>query len=146
MNKITALVEDFLKDTKQLDLKKLGGEEGEITQEQISSFTESLKKSERFNKNIILLAIVLLCIIFGIGVFFIFYFRNEPKTIGILFGGTFLSLIPIITQLRKLWLNKSLMDLSINVIQNLPPKEAAKFMETLYWNMLNTKAKKEPLK
>lgn len=145
MKKITAIVEHFLKETRQLDFIQLGGEETEIevTTKQINTFKETLSKSKRFNKNIILFAIILLGITFLIGIFFVFYHRDNPRTIGLLFGGTFLSLLVIITQLRKLWLNKSLMDLSLSVIQDLPPKEAAKFVETIYWNTLNTKAKKE---
>jgi uncharacterized protein YqhQ len=100
--------------------------------------TESLDKRFKFNNNIIILAILLLCILFAIGVFLVFFYRNSPSVMGGVFGGTFLALLSIIKWLHKLWKEKSLMDISLCILEGLPPEKAAESISTLYWKLHGT--------
>lgn len=143
MNDVKSIFQKYLKDTQLLQLEQLGSEQKavKVTEKEGNLLKDNLTAQMKFNNNIVVISIVLLCIIFLTGIFFVFYYRNSPSTIGVVFGGTFLSLLAIVTRLRKIWLEKSLMDVSLSVINDLPPEDAAKFIQTIYYNMLEDKKK-----
>jgi hypothetical protein len=134
--------EAYLSRIGRLADEKLGDDEAvlakEMPTEQDSKFLQGMiKKQVAFNNGMMVLALVGLCIIFIIDIYFIFYYRDEPKTLAFLFSGTFVSLAGVITWLRKLWVQKSVFDVSMNVLQELDPVEAAKFIEVTYWKLLH---------
>jgi len=146
MSRTIDLFTDYLKKTGALKSVTLGGTSRSTTTtttvskaENNKAFKTLLDKQITFNNSMVITAIVLLCLIFLIGVFFVFYYRDSPQTIGGIFGGTFFSLLAIIVWLRKLWVEKNFMDMATIVLTDLPPMEAAKFVETIYWNMLKGK-------
>jgi len=152
VSKLTTIFEDYLKDIEQFDEKVILGSTDRALQvkestpgyspkradsfdKRTKSLEERLKDRFKFNNGIILLAIIILCMIFAIGVFFVFYYRNSPAALGGVFGGTFLSLLSIISWLHKLWREKSIMDMTLSVIEGLPAREAAKFINTMAWKL-----------
>ena len=86
------------------------------------------------NKNIMIVYIAMLCIVFGIDVYLIFRFLNSPNAMGIIFGGTFLSLLTVIDRLRRIWKEKSIMEMILVLLDGLPKEQIATVIETLYWN------------
>jgi hypothetical protein len=143
MSKISTIFHSYLSDNSLLNLEKLGSEDNKINVSKNASDTlkNNILRESKFNNNIVVVAIVLLCIIFGLGIFFAIYYRDNPTTIGVIFGGTFLSLLAIVSRLRKIWLEKSLMDVSLCVIEDMSPQDAAKFIQTIYYNMLENNKK-----
>lgn len=143
MNKLKSIYQSFLEDNSLLELEKLGSDEKKVAPSKNASLNlkSNILKQSKFNNNIVIVSIVLLCIIFGLGIFFAIYYRDNPTTIGVIFGGTFLSLLAIVSRLRRIWLEKSLMDVSLSVLEDLPPQDAAKFIQTIYYNMLENEKK-----
>jgi hypothetical protein len=117
------------------DVKEVDDKDSEKISHHSGLLMESLNKRYRFNTSVIVIAIILLCILFGIGVTLIFYYRDLPSAMGAVFGGTFLSLLSIIHWLYKLWREKSFMDISLGILEGLPPEKAAEFISTLYWKL-----------
>ncbi|MBK8703375.1 MAG: hypothetical protein IPN33_06955 [Saprospiraceae bacterium] len=144
MSKISTIFHSYLSDNSLLDLEKLGSEDKkvEVSRNTSDTLKNNILRESKFNNNIVVVAIVLLCIIFGLGIFFAIYYRDSPTTIGVIFGGTFLSLLAIVSRLRKIWLEKSLMDVSLSVIEDMSPQDAAKFIQTIYYNMLESNKKR----
>lgn len=149
MKQLKELYEEYLKGIGKFDEAiALGARGGQAETkdnvqlgEQSRMLTKRLNQRFRFNNGIILLAIVLLCILFSIGIFLVFYHRNSPSVMGGVFGGTFLALLSIIGWLHKLWKEKSLMDISLWVLEGLPPEKSAECINILYWT-LHTSSKK----
>jgi hypothetical protein len=108
--------------------------------------SERLNNRFRFNNKIIIIAVVLLCILFAMGVILVFYYRDSPSVMGGVFGGTFLSLLSIIGWLHKLWKEKSMMDISLSILEGLPPEKALDCINTLYWMLRSPSKRKDFLK
>lgn len=146
MKHLKSIYEDYLKSIDKFDedirlgrkvktRKKADKDIAAVIEGKSQLLTQRLNERFKFNNRIVILAVVLLCLIFGIGVFLIFYYRDSPATMGGVFGGTFLSLLSIIRWLHKLWQEKSVMDMSLSVLEGLAPKQAAEFISTIYWKL-----------
>jgi len=141
MKRLRSAYEQYLTRIERLNKIQLGTDANKkksrpITEEDNQYFIKLLDKQLKFNLNIVIIYITMLCVLFGIGVFLVFYYLNSPRVIGLIFGGTFFSLLTVIEKLRRLWHEKSIIDISLTVIQELPPKETAKVIEILYWNSI----------
>jgi uncharacterized protein with PQ loop repeat len=119
----------------RMDKKVVEDKDTVIQQSRLLS--ETLNNRFRFNNKIIIIAVVLLCILFAVGVILVFYYRDSPSVMGGVFGGTFLSLLSIISRLHKLWKEKNLMDITIGMLEGLPPEKAAEFISTIYWKQVS---------
>ena len=103
--------------------------------EQDSQFlTERLKAESKFNNMMVIILIVMFSILFGVGVCLVFYFLKSPRIIMVLFGGEFLSFLWITQGLHKLWYERATMSLTIEIVSNLPPEQAVKIVEILYYS------------
>lgn len=136
MKKVELLFEEYLSQFGGTKAVQLGeGADNKVTQKH-SDFLESRLDSQiKFNNIIIIIAILLLCLLFLMGALLILNNRNNPTTINYIFGGTFLSLLSIVAWLRKLWFEKSILDMASGVVRNLPPEKAAEFVSSIYWRM-----------
>ena len=135
MKQVQSIYKKYLKRIGRIQEISLGAYEPQtITREDNQFFTKLLEKQLNFNRNVIIVYISMLCVLFGIGVLLIFYHLNSPEKIGLIFGGTFLSLLTIIEKLRRLWRDKSIMDITLNIAQGLPPEQTAQVIEALYFN------------
>lgn len=139
--KIQAVFEEYLKEYDILELKTLGGssrgtEDAKVPDQRASELLSArLLQQAKVNNTIIMLAVGMLFVLFAIGIYLIIHYQDDVKTIGLIFGGTFLSLLGIVGWLRKLWIDKNLLDMSAGIIGQLSPAEAAKYVETMYLNM-----------
>ena len=143
MKKTTKIFSGFLKESGVLKQVTLGGTRDAVvvSKSTSSNFDQSLQEQLKMNRYMLIMAMILLGMIFLMGVFFVFYYRDQPQTLGMIFGGSFFTLLVVVMWLRKLWVENNLIEMSRAVLQNLPPTEAVKFIETLYWNMLKAKTK-----
>ena len=135
MKNLKSIFEKYLERTDRLKDLKLGESDSRVIASEDNKFlAQLLEKQSIFNKNIIIVYIVMLCLLFSIGVYLVFRFIDSPNTMGIIFGGTFLSLLAIVDRLRKIWKEKSIMDMILILIDGLPKEQIAAVIETLYWN------------
>jgi hypothetical protein len=143
LKKIDEIYGDFLKSINLFDnvislgpgTGKKPAKDPEILKDKTSILTGELKKRFKFNDKIIILAIILLSVLFLVGVSLVFYYRGSPSVMGSVLGGTFFSLLSIVRWLYKLWREKSIMDISLTIIDALPPEKAAEFINTIFWKL-----------
>jgi hypothetical protein len=82
------------------------GNIGEVESEDVLIYQSGLLRQRldlhfQFNNRIIILAMVLLCILFAVGVYLTIHYRDEPPVMGGIFAGTFISLLSIVKRKRK---------------------------------------------
>src|SRR5262249_55820925 len=129
MKRLQSALEDYLRLIEQQEGAHLGEKaKREETASDNEHFVTWLDETLKFNKAIIVVAIVLLCILFGMGMFLVYTLRASPRGIVIVSGGSFLSFLVVIRWLRQLWIEKSMMDISMYAAREMPPKEAAIFL------------------
>jgi hypothetical protein len=97
---------------------------------------DSLNNDRRFNNRLLISAVVLLYGIFLLAAFLIWYYRDHPSLIGVVFGGGLLSLTLLVRWLRQLWIEKNVIDLVIRASSNLSPAEVARLVMTYYELMM----------
>ncbi len=147
MKKLRQLFETYLENTGQLDERAPLGtsaqpdglEETSTDLEALRTGTrrlsEDLKIRLKFNDRIIILALALLVLLFIIGVGLVFYYRGTPTVMGSILGGTYLSLLSIVRWLYRLWREKTIMDLSKELCEILPPEKSAELITAIYWKI-----------
>jgi len=137
VKRLRLVFEKYLSQIGRLEPIKLGsGGKRPIKKEDSEFFMRILLQELRFNKNLIILYVSLLFALFGISIFFVFYHFTSHETGGIIFSGYFLSILIIVDRLRRLWHEKSVMDMVLIVVKELPPQEIVRVIETLYWNSI----------
>jgi len=136
MKRLETIFEDYLRLIGQQEGPDLGEKPKEVTAAANQHFAALLDEHLKFNKGIIVVAVALLCILFGVGMFLVYTLRTSPKGIVTISGGSFLSFLLVIRWLRRLWIEKSMIDVMIFVARDMPPKEAAKFLTGFYFKML----------
>lgn len=109
-------------------------------------FARSLERRAASGRYIMLISIVLLCLLSGVVLLSALRYRDDPKALGALVAGAFLSQLGIVARLRQLWLDKTVIDISIPVLEELPAKEAADFICLLYWNLIKKQSTAAKLK
>jgi hypothetical protein len=123
-------------------MPSLGETAPSATPEDTRFIEGTLRAQRTFNDRIILVAILLLCAFFALGVFLILRFLSSPATIPLVFGGTIFSLLGIVRWLQTLWWDKSMMDVLLAVCASMTPDEAARTITTVYFEVLKSRSKK----
>jgi hypothetical protein len=142
MTPLRLIVEEYLSNIGQLKPIVLGdGEERPLTKQDNQNLIGLLEQRAKSNSYIVIITIVMLIVLFVLALFFLFYYRNDTKTVGFIFGVTLLSNLGIIGRLRKLWIEKNMVDISLIVTERMPPNQAAKFINLLYWNLIKSPRK-----
>jgi hypothetical protein len=116
----------------------LGKERRLITLQDSQFLRETLDRRTKSNTWIIIVAVGLLICLFGLEVSLILYNRDSIPATAVMSGTTFASLLIIIGYLRRLWLDKSKMDVLIHASYVIGPEELAKLVATLYYKGLDT--------
>lgn len=131
------IVDDFLVATGQDDAQAMGVTQVQSRLEtQSSTLVANLHARQLWAGRILIVAILVLCAIFLVGVALVFYYRDSPTTISILFGGNFFSLLAIVYWLRRLWLEKTVLDTLLILIASMPPTEAAKTITQFHFKAI----------
>jgi hypothetical protein len=137
-------IQTYLREIGEADAKKLGGATAirapEVLAEAQNSLERRLREDAKSTDRIIVVAVVLLCCLFFAGLGLVFYYRDSPEQVKVMFGGgTFLSLLGIVAWLRKLWFDKRTMDLLLVLVQSMSPTDAAKVLATFYFGAFSPK-------
>lgn len=96
-----------------------------------------LKERSSSNRILAGIAVVMLIILFLIGVYLIFSYRDSPRIMAIVFGGIFASLLAVVGKLRQIWLEKFIIDHASLVLQSFSPEQAAEFILQLYRSFIS---------
>ncbi|ETR71191.1 MAG: hypothetical protein OMM_08279 [Candidatus Magnetoglobus multicellularis str. Araruama] len=144
MNKLEKAFSTYLQDIGYLDFVYLGDDKDDIKDKDVNPVTEkesqslinNLSKSQEQNNSIVTIILIMLCILFTVGIFFVFYYRDDPVTLCTIFGGNFFALLGIVSKLKKIWTEKVIIEYSQSILKDLKPEEAAKVMMTLYTNII----------
>lgn len=143
MKRSEKIFERFLNATGKLEAKALGKSETDVEiskefveyeKDALKTMMKQLKNAIEINKTIAKSIIYMSIILFGVGIFLIFYFLKTPAIIPALFGGSFLSLILIFKVLIKLLneINRS-KDLLV-FLPELETKAVVKTIQSLYYS------------
>ena len=131
------MVAHFLVATGQDDAQEMGETQDQSRLEgQSSKLVANLQARQVWAGRILIAAILVLCAIFLVGVALVFYYRDSPTTISILFGGNFFSLLVIVYWLRRLWLEKTVLDTLLILVASMPPTEAAKTITQFHFKAI----------
>jgi len=147
MKKLENVFNSYLQKVGYLDFVFLGDDDEDNEDKEVKPVTEKesqflinhLKTSQKQNNSIIMIILIMLCILFGVGIYFVFYYRDDPVMLCSIFGGNFLALLGIVSKLKRLWTEKVIIEHSHSILENLKPEEAAKVMMNLYTNLIRTK-------
>lgn len=143
MKKLKSAFKDYLKKVGVDEFIPFGEEDHERypTEESSLFFEKQLLQIRKVNDRIINIAIIMLCILFGVGVFFMFRYRNDSTAMSVILGNNFLFFFLILVKLRQFWIEKYIIDSSLIVLHRLKPEEAAKFIVLLYSKFISKKIK-----
>jgi hypothetical protein len=140
MKRLQSVYDDYLKRIERLAEVQLGAPKARAVAEADSRFfRELLDRRVKSSQRLVMLCIILLFVLFGAGVAVMLYYLNSPSGVGISLGVTFFSLLSVVEKLRRIWHEKTLMEVTLTVLREMPPPEAAKFIETLYWSAIRKK-------
>ncbi|MBK9949656.1 MAG: hypothetical protein IPP12_21105 [Nitrospira sp.] len=134
MAKLHTILEKFLKDAGSLKSPQLGDEVPLRNQEVDKvAFIEVLSKERGFNRGIIIALVGLHVVLFVVGIGFAAYYRDSPPTIGVILGGSILSLLAITKSLQQVWREKTIMDVLLTSVPNLSGESIVKIIESIYY-------------
>ncbi|SRR5260370_979416 len=143
MRKLDNTLADYLRRIGQYEPQSLGKEPRPTTEEDSLFLRDSLNRQLLFNNLLIIVAVIMLCVLFMLGVFLILYHRDSFDAVAWISGGTFAALLVIIRLLRRLWLDKSAVDLLIHASHGMSPSESAKLVTTFYFRALRARVEPE---
>lgn len=92
-----------------------------------------MRDQVRFINKIIIAIVVLHFLLFFLAAFLVLYWRDRPKVIAMLLGGSVLSLMVIIRSLVNLVKAKGKMDNVLLVLPNLSAEQAIVMIQTMYF-------------
>jgi hypothetical protein len=130
----------YLRHIEQYEPQSLGKAQRSLTDEDSQFLRDSLNRQLRFNNSLIMVAVALLCGLFLLGVFLIVDHKDSVAAITVISGTTFASLMAIVAYLRRLWLDKSALDMLVYASYGLSPNEAAKLVTNFYFRVVETRA------
>jgi len=122
-----------LRRIEQYEPQSLGKAPRSVTSEDSLFLRDSLQRQLRFNNSLIVVAVILLFGLFTLGAFLILYHRDSVNAVTVISGTTFATLLGIISFLRRLWLDKSAIDLLVQASYGLSPAESAKLVTSFYF-------------
>ncbi|MDZ7361959.1 MAG: hypothetical protein ONB46_14720 [candidate division KSB1 bacterium] len=117
MKSLQAAFEAYRKQIERLAEARLGGAKTRAVTEAASrSFREQLDRSVKSSKRLVMPGIILLFVLFGAGVAVIWHYLNSATGVGISLGVTFFSLLAVVEKLRRIWREKTLMEVTLTVL------------------------------
>ncbi|MEX3846254.1 hypothetical protein [Paraburkholderia sp. BR10882] len=108
----------------------------EITDEDSKFLLQRFDKTQRLADVALIAAIATLLIIFFIFTALIFIYRNNLAYFSTLTGGDLLSMLTIVSWLRRLWLEKTTIETLRVFLVKMKPEDAAQIITTFYFNAM----------
>ncbi len=138
MKKLKLVYKNYLNETGLLKLEKLGtGAPPKITFSQNKNLKNRLTSRLEANNSHILLTLIAFCCLFFMSMGIALYHKNNAVVLVIIFLSLLIFSLAFLYYLRQRWLEKNMLDISLSIIDDLPPEEATKFIQVIYWKLLN---------
>jgi hypothetical protein len=112
------------------------GSERPVTREDNEFLIQLLSRRMSRNDYLIIVALVLIFIAFGLAVVVVWNNRGDATKLATAFGTLLLFTLAVARLLRRFWLDKSVMDILMVALHELPPQEAAALVNVLYWRIV----------
>jgi hypothetical protein len=109
-----------------------------VTREDSLFLTELLLRQIGRADYLIVLALVVLFVSYAVAVFVVLYLRNDSLAIKGAFAGLLVFTLATVRALRGIWNQKTVMNVLIVMLRELSPRDAAEFIDVLYWKMLTS--------
>jgi hypothetical protein len=136
MNSLRARLHGFLSEQGLLIPKLGGGEAPPFSDDQKRSFRRLLAEQQKFNERLLNIAVGMVVVIFFVGILFALYYRSTPSMLEVALGGNLLSILVTVRWMRKLWIEKGLVDLAYLATEEMPAEDAIRLASTIYWRLL----------
>jgi hypothetical protein len=133
---LESILADYLRRIGQYEPQPLGKAPRPSTAEDAQFLREALTRQLRFNNSMIMVAVAMLCGLFLLEVFLIVDHRDSLKAVSVISGTAFAGLLLVVRYLRRLWLDKSAMDILILTSHSLPPAETARLVTSFYFKAI----------
>lgn len=140
--RVDRIFEDYLARAGRLEDVELGEDETAarsritIRQEDSDAFAARLASRQRFSNAMVAVCLVMLCAVFAIGAAGAVLVLRSPGISAAVLAATLAALLGVVAWLRRIWIEKSVLDLAAGVVRDLPPEEAVRLIEVIYWNAL----------
>jgi hypothetical protein len=131
-----------LKELLKLYLDRIGrsqehlGSERPVTKEDNEFLIELLSHRVGRSDYLIIVCLIIIAISFGVGVAVVLYVRHDAAKLTTAFGTLLIFTLAIVRILRRLWIDKSVMNMLMVALHEVPPEEAAKFVNVMYWRIV----------
>jgi hypothetical protein len=142
MKKLRPLVEEYLQDLGLLKTVKLGSSGSRKkrvpTKADNDKLSAAISQAMRFNTGMIAATFSMLCVFVVAALFFAFYYRSN---IGVSFAGdgvAFAASFGALALLLRLTAEITLMQVSLLVLNEMPPEQAANILGLLYWGHIRS--------
>lgn len=129
----------------------VGSREGELggkaaPPEQIKDLIARLDVERGTNRALVWVIVSLHIALFAGALALVWYFRDSPKALVATLGGSYLSLMKILSSLKDLWAEKSVIDVLLGMAPLLPPEEFATLVKEVYYSAKDRGRKSSPPK
>jgi hypothetical protein len=141
-----SIVHDYLSAIGQDSAGPLGGDESaeradpkKHDPEAVSRMISRFQARQREATGILKAAVIALFVLLALAAAVIYYHRMDPKVVAGVLGGQLLGLLVIVVWLRRLWLEKTVIDTLLILIASMPPVEAAQLIIRFHFRSLRAR-------
>lgn len=96
-------------------------------------FAERLNQSWRLRDGIIVAVAVLYLVLFAMGIVMIVQYRDDTIKAAAFFGGDLAALALVALWMRRVWMDKAVVDIFSALADGLPSDDVLKFLQILYY-------------
>lgn len=131
--------EAYLEKIGRLEPVTLGDDDKhQVVKEDSQFLIQLLNQHMKSNNFLLVLSTLILCISFGLAIFFLLSYRQNPEVIKLVSGGAIIMApgIVCIRWLYKFWIQRTFIAISLTILNKMPPEQAADAMTHLYWNFI----------
>lgn len=140
-NNLKLLYQNYLNNIGQLPDTSLGSDDQKIplniTKGQNDFFITQLHQQANIHDKFILTILILFVLLpLLMGIFLILFYQKQPLISLLVFVSIIAFMLFMLYQLKKFWLEKNLITISIGLMSDLSPKEAAAYIQRIYLQIL----------
>jgi preprotein translocase subunit SecG len=139
MKRLKSVVEEYLKDIGRLEDIKLGpSKQRMVTISDNRKLENAISQAAKLNLYMVAVAFVMMCVLFVVAVFLLYQHRSN---IGVSLGGgsvAFAASFGAVFWLHRLTVENTLIQVSLSILIEMPPEQAADILSLLYWGHLKS--------
>lgn len=103
-----------------------------VTEEDNRFLAELVSRRVGATDHFIVLALIIIGVSYGVAIFVILYVRNDALMLKTVFAALLTFTLASLAWLRRCWIDKSVMNILLLALRELPPESAAAFVDALY--------------